>query len=239
MPNSFFKFKQFTIYHDKCAMKVGTDGVLLGAWATVSDSRRSILDVGTGSGLIALMLAQRNSAAQILGIDIDANAVLQASENFENSPFSNRLRAEQTSFEEWIKSETEKVDLIVSNPPFFSDSLQSPNKKRTLARHDTSLLIKSLFEFSKMKLSENGLLSLILPYSQKQVCEQFARDNKWFLSRCTTVFPKPDSQPKRLLLEFSKNLVPQPQINEIVIEEARHKYTSDYIELTKDFYLKM
>jgi len=134
MPNPWFQFKQFTVWHDKCAMKVGTDGVLLGAWADMEQAR-SILDVGTGSGLIALMAAQRNLTAAITAIDIDESAIIQARENFDRSPWVNRLTAEPISLEDFAGSTDAMFDVIVSNPPYFHQSLHSPDKKRTLARH--------------------------------------------------------------------------------------------------------
>ena len=238
MPNPYFKFKKFTVYHDKCAMKVGTDGVLLGAWVDVSHAKQ-IVDVGTGSGLIALMLAQRNPCAEILGIDIDAKAVLQASENFESSPFKGRLSVQHLSFDKWVKAANEKVDAIISNPPFFQNSLQSPDASRTLARHSDSLSLESLFRESKKRLTDNGSLSLILPYDQKNNALQVADENKWSLSRITTVFPTPNADPKRVLMDFSLQFKSYSQENQLIIEESRHVYTADFVLLAKDFYLKM
>lgn len=236
MSNPYFKFKYFTVYHDKCAMKVGTDGVLLGAWASISNCR-NVVDVGTGSGLIALMLAQRNPEIRVLGIDIDANAALQASENFISSPFSKRLEARNSSFDEWVDSSREKVDAIISNPPFFATSLQSPDVGRTLARHNDTLPLQKLFAGTKRKLTDNGLLSLILPYNQKIKAVKIAESLRFSLSRITTVYPTPNSQPKRVLLEFVLQSVNVFHEDEIVIEKARHEYSSDFVSLLKDFYL--
>lgn len=238
MPNPYFKFKKFTVYHDKCAMKVGTDGVLLGVWATV-DGAKNVVDIGTGSGLIALMMAQRNPEAKILGIDVDESAVAQAADNFATSPFSERLLIRHSSFEEWTMETDEKVDSIISNPPFFSDSLQSPNTARTLARHNNTLPLESLFFNSKRKLTDNGLLSLILPYDQKNTALKIADNCGFSLSRITTVFPTPNSIAKRVLLEFAVTDVPHPSENQLIIEESRHVYSENFISLVKDFYLKM
>lgn len=219
-------------------MKVGTDGVLLGAWTSVSQASK-IVDVGTGSGLVSLMLAQRNPKVCVLGIDIDLGAFLQAQENFVSSPFSERLSVCHISFEEWIDSDTEKVDVIVSNPPFFVNSLPSPDAARTLARHNIGFTYEDLLSRAKQKLTENGLLSMVLPIDLKQNVLQIAVQYGWSLSRLTTVFPTPDSEAKRILVEFSVSSVVYPIENQIVIEKSRHIYTSDFIALTKDFYLKM
>lgn len=219
-------------------MKVGTDGVLLGAWTTVPDAKL-IVDVGTGSGLIALMLAQRNPNAKILGIDINANACVQAKENFDASPFSDRLSVKHISFEEWVNESDDKIDLIVTNPPFFKKSLQSPNKARTLARHNDTLPLESLLIGSKRKLSDNGLLSIILPYDQKDTALKIAENNGLSISRTTRVLPTPNSVPKRVLLEFSMRNAIQLIENQLIIEESRHVYSSDFVSLVKDFYLKM
>ena len=238
MPNDFFRFKQFTIFHDRCAMKVGTDGVLLGAWAEV-DGCNTVLDVGTGSGLIALMMAQRNSFAEIRAIEIDENAALQAKENAEKSPFAQRVEVLLTSFQDFATSETRKFDLIVSNPPFFVQSLQSPDRKRTFARHADSLSASELFSSAKKLLTQHGKLAVIYPFSEAENVKQIARNESLYLSRETVVFPTPEGNPKRVLLEFCAAEPQSVLQNELVIEQQRHVYSDDFIRMVKDFYLHL
>jgi tRNA1Val (adenine37-N6)-methyltransferase len=239
MAQPFFKFKQFTVFHDKCAMKVGTDGVLLGAWTEINQAKR-ILDVGTGTGLIALMLAQRSDNCEIVGIDIDENAAQQATDNFIASPFSDRLTALCHKLQDF---ETDKkFDLIVSNPPYFVNSLKCPDDKRSNARHTDSLPLDTLLTESKRLLSDSGRLALILPYEQDKTLRSIAETVGLFLKRFATVLPTPSSSPKRLLAEFSASPIEsENDIEEerIVIELSRHVYSQGYIDLTKDFYLNM
>ena len=160
MANPFFQFKQFTIYHNKCAMKVGTDGVLLGAWADVSGVTRA-LDVGTGTGLIALMLAQRSESLQLAAIDIDEGAVLQATENVAASPWGERIGVEQADFVSFVPAKP--YELIVSNPPYFQDSLKSPNDSRTAARHTDSLGFDQLVAKASELLAADGRFCVVIP----------------------------------------------------------------------------
>lgn len=234
MANPFFEFKQFCVRHDRCAMKVGTDGVLLGAWADVSDCR-SVLDVGTGSGLIALMVAQR-STAQVVGIELDKEAASQAAENVASSPWSQRISIKSADF---LQSTSEsRFDLIVSNPPFFEQSLLSPNAQRTNARHTQTLNYETLLSKSVELLSANGRICLIVPADKEALLEALAQKVGLFITKKCYVLPTPDALPKRLLIEFSnesRSLI----CNQLVVEVSRHQYSPDYINLTKDFYLKM
>ena len=219
MSNSYFQFKQFTVRQDKCAMKVGTDGVLLGAWVDVDRCNR-ILDVGTGTGLIALMLAQR-SEALIEAIDIDAAACEQAQENAAASPFAG------------------PYDLIVSNPPYFARSLKCPDQQRSTARHNDTLPLDELLQDCRKRLTPTGRVALILPYDRKEelesVCEQF----RFYFVRKTAVVSVAGLPPKRLLAELQTAPCLPPDENQLVIEHADHSFTADYIRLTKAFYLKM
>ncbi len=167
MSNPFFQFKQFTIRHDKCAMKVGTDGVPLGAWAGIESCNR-ILDIGTGTGLTAMMLAQRSKAV-IDAIDIDAEACLQAQENAESSPFAERIKIQHSALSDFAQTDTGLYDLIVSNPPYFVDSLKCPDQKRNTARHTDTLTLEDLLQDSRKLLAPQGRIALILPYDQKYV----------------------------------------------------------------------
>ena len=234
MSQNYFSFKQFTVYHDLCAMKVGTDGVLLGAWANCENCG-NILDIGTGSGLIALMLAQR-SHAEIDAIDIDESAYKQAFGNFENSGFEKRLKAYHADFFQFKPAYS--YDLIVSNPPYFVDSLQSPDEQRTGARHTNNLFFSRMIEKSYQILSSKGKLSLILPYESLSTISNIAEKNQFYLSRKTIVRSMENHPPKRVLLEFSKETNSSEE-QDIFIEKSRHVYSDAYIRLTRDFYLKM
>ena len=235
MRNPFFSFKQFTVRHDRCAMKVGTDGVLLGAWTDVRHSR-SILDVGTGTGLIALMLAQRCPQAHIVGIDIDQAAVGQALENMSASPWTERLSAQCQD----VRSLCQEgyYDTIVSNPPYFVDSLKCPDEQRSTARHTDTLDIRSLLESVSLLLTEQGYFSLILPAEQTEMLVQVASEFGLFPTRHTAVITRPGLPPKRTLMEFGRSPITY-QPDELVIELERHVYSEDYIALTREFYLKM
>ena len=238
MSNPFFQFKQFTVRHDKCAMKVGTDGVLLGAWAGTESCNR-ILDIGTGTGLIAPMLAQR-SKADIDAIDIDAYACRQAQENAESSPFAGRINVIHSALADFAHAGTHKYDLIVSNPPYFVDSLKCPDLQRNTARHTDTLTWEALLQDSRKLLAPGGRIALILPYDRKEHLADCIRRENLSLSKEIAVFPVPGAQPKRLLAELGAGPSASPAYSgQLAIELARHRYTDEYIGLTKDFYLKM
>ena len=236
MPNPYFKFKQFTVWHDKCAMKTGTDGTLLGAWANV-DACRSILDIGTGTGLIALMLAQRNNNAQIDGIDIDSNACLQASENVSTSPFAKQIQIYCASFQDFAKESDRQYDLIISNPPYFSQSLRCPDPQRHLARHNDKLSYTDLIQFSRPLLSSGGRIALILPFQQKKHIMELAETHQLYCIRHTTVYPAAHIPPKRLLIEFSCLFPSVCEATNLILKDNLHKNTQAYQNLTRAFYL--
>ncbi len=235
MPNKFFQFKQFTVHQNWCAMKVGTDGVLLGAWADCRKSTRSILDIGTGSGLIALMLAQR-SEALIDAIDIEEDACRQAIFNVDNSPFQNRINVIPASLQDF-HTET-RYDLIICNPPFFSNALKCPDEQRNNARHNDHLPFDLLLKKSAALLNNDGKLALIIPFDSEPILVREAGSAGLYPVRKTLVRPKPHSPYKRILIEFSREKHQEPA-NELIIELERHIYSSEYIALTQDFYLKM
>ena len=232
-----FKFKQFTIQQDRAAMKVGTDGVLLGAWVPI-ENPESILDIGSGTGLIALMLAQRSDAFQIDAIEIEDHAYEQAVENFENSDWSDRLFCYHASLQEFVEEMEEKYDLIVSNPPFYTDSFESNDLSRLLARFEGALPFESLIEYSAKLLSENGNFALIIPFKEEEKVLQIAKKNQLFPQKITRVKGALNTEIKRslLLFSFQENT---PIIDELVIEISRHQYTDEYKALVKDFYLKL
>ena len=235
MPNPYFAFKQFTVRHDRCAMKVGTDGVLLGAWTDLSHSRR-ILDIGTGTGLIALMLAQRCMDARITAIDLDSAAVEQAQENIQASPWKDRIEALQQDICTYHPNGT--FDTIVSNPPYFIDSLKCPDGQRSTARHTDTLDADRLIGKVSELLTSDGRFSIILPAEQTEDLIRVAGEKGLHPSRQTWVITRPGLSPKRILMEFRKTPATL-QPDELVIELERHVYSEEYIALTQEFYLKM
>ena len=235
MPKPYFTFKQFTIYHDRCAMKVGTDGVLLGAWTNLENANR-ILDVGTGTGLIALMLAQRTKDATITAIDIDADAVSQAQENVLASPWKDRVEVALQDICTYAPDSL--FDSIVSNPPYFVNSLKCPDGQRTKARHTDSLDANRLIGKVTELLAPEGRFSLILPADQTDELLRIAEEKGLYPSRITRVITRPGLPPKRVLVEFRKTTQICEE-TELVVELDRHVYSKDYIALTKNFYLKM
>lgn len=253
MASACFKFKQFTVWHDRCAMKVGTDGVLLGAWCPVGEFRSSgveefrssgfptkVLDAGTGSGLIALMLAQRIEGAQITAIDIDAGAVEQAKYNFGVSPWSDRLECHQQALQEL---EGEGIyDLIVSNPPYFQDSLKNPDSQRAMARHTDTLSYEELLKHSARLLTQEGILALVLPIEAEQQIIALAQIYGLCPTHITHVYPKPGKAAKRLLIALQAYPLPLPEgkgekRGELTLESKTAPRSEAYIELTKEFYL--
>ncbi len=219
-------------------MKIGTDGILLGAWTPVSDNTISILDIGAGTGILSLMLAQRSNAQNIEAIEIDADAYEQCSENFENSPWADRLFCYHASLIEFVEEVEDKFDLIICNPPFYSEDYKTKDNSRDLARFQDAMPFEHLIFAVANLLSENGRLSVIIPH--KEEIKFVELSSKVGLSLCRKLHVKgnPDSDVKRSLLEFSFKKT-KLQTSVLVIETSRHKYTEDYINLTKDFYLKM
>lgn len=235
MPNPYFKFKQFTIWQDRCAMKVGTDGVLLGSWAEPGNAK-SILDVGTGTGLIALMLAQRTEAS-INAIEINENAFRQASENVNNSPWKKQIQILHNDFQAYSKSTKSSYDLVVSNPPYFKNSLRSIDEDKNTARHSHLLTIEELFFGVKKLLSVNGRFCMVYPFDEFEGVIEIGRYHQLHISKITVVHPNLSLPPKRVLLEFSKTESNVTHDSITIEKQKRHDYTEEYIELTKDFYL--
>ncbi len=239
MANPYFQFKQFTVWHDKCAMKVGTDGVLLGAWCCVENAAR-ILDIGCGTGLISLMLAQR-CQAEIDAVDIDESACIQARENADRSPFGNRLHVFHRPFANFVNEATgiRLYDCIVSNPPYFIDSFKCPDKQRNQARHTDTLSLEELIGGSKRLLAPQGKLCLILPFDQREILLSIIYKKSLFLHKETTVLPTPASRPKRLLVEISDTPAAEVRVSTLTIEKERHTYTDDFTALVKDYFLHL
>ncbi|WP_372474006.1 tRNA1(Val) (adenine(37)-N6)-methyltransferase [Capnocytophaga sp. ARDL2] len=235
-----FNFKQFSISQEKSAMKVGTDGVLLGAWTPIDHDPYNILDIGAGTGLIALMLAQRSEAAQIDAIEVEEAAYEECVKNFEQSPWNDRLFCYHADLEEFTDEffEEETYDLIVSNPPFFSENYFSDDATRNLARFEESLPHYTLLTCAEALLSESGVLALIIPYKEEEKWITYAQEIDLFPFKITRVKGTEQSEIKRSLLAFSRENI-DPIIEELIIEESRHQYTELYKNLTKEFYVKM
>lgn len=238
-----FKFKKFTIHQDKCAMKVGTDAVLLGAWTSLENQPFSILDIGAGTGIISLMLAQRSHSVPIAigtidAIEIDEEAYEQCVENFENSSWGDLLFCYHASLLEFTEEIEDKYDLIISNPPFYSDSYKTENIQRDLARFSDALPFEHLVDGISKLLSEKGIFSVIIPFREEKKIKTLASGVQLFPNKILHVKGNPSSEIKRSLISFSFNKT-EVKTEELIIETSRHQYTNDYISLTKDFYLKM
>lgn len=219
-------------------MKIGTDGVLLGAWTPISNNPYSILDIGTGTGVIALMLAQRSHAEQIDALEIDENAYEQSVDNFENSPWSDRIFCYHAGLDEFVEEPEDEYDLIVSNPPFYTEDYKTDNEQRDLARFADAMPFDDLIEAADLLLSENGVFSVIIPFKEERSFLALAKEYELYPFQITRVKGTPTSETKRTLLAFSRKEILDFVIDELIIETARHAYTPEYIELTKDFYLK-
>lgn len=234
-----FKFKKFSVQQDKTAMKIGTDGVLLGAWTPINHNPETVLDIGTGTGVIALMIAQRSDAIQIDALEIDEDAYEQATDNFENSPWNDRLYCFHAGLDEFVEEPEDEYDLIISNPPFYSEDFKSDNEKRDLARFQDAMPFEDLVEAADLLLSEYGIFSVIIPYKEEENFVALAAEYELFPFKITRVKGTPTSEIKRSLLAFSRIEKDLISIDELVIEFERHQHTPEYIALTKDFYLKL
>lgn len=232
-----FSFKQFVIRQDSCAMKVGTDGVLLGAWACVEHCHR-ILDVGTGTGLVALMAAQR-SAADIVAIDYDSNAARQAAMNVAASPWKHRMKVVEGDVRTLELCPGDRAfDALLCNPPYFEASLKCPDAARTMARHTETLTFDELAHCAVRLLTCSGELSVIVPYDRAGDMTVSAACYGLFVTRQTVVYPVQGGRPKRMLMAFTRQGA-HCSPDALFIQDASRQYTSEYIRLVKDFYLRM
>ncbi|MFL0353489.1 tRNA1(Val) (adenine(37)-N6)-methyltransferase [Xanthomarina sp. GH4-25] len=236
--NKPFKFKQFSINQDKCAMKIGTDGVLLGAWTSIEKKPFSILDIGSGTGVLALMLAQRSDAEIIDALEIDDEAYEQCVDNFENAPWSDRLFCYHASLQEFTDEIEDKYDLIISNPPYYSEDYKTDDNQRNLARFTDAMPFEHLIDSVSKLLMEDGVFTAVIPFKEEKRFLSLASKANLFPIRILHIKGSPSSDTKRSLIEFSFYKT-KTTIKQLIIETSRHQYTSDYINLTKDFYLKM
>jgi len=233
-----FTFKQFQVNQDRCAMKIGTDGVLLGAWTPLINNPYNVLDIGAGTGILSLMLAQRSNAEQIDAIEIDEDAYEQCVENFEASPWGDKLFCFHAGLDEFVDEPEDEYDLIISNPPFYTDDFKSDNASRDLARFEDALPFEELIEAAALLLSDNGIFTVIIPFKEEERFVSMCKELDLFPLKITHVKGTPSSEIKRSLLAFCR-IEQTPLIDELIIEISRHNYTPEYIELTKEFYLKM
>jgi tRNA1Val (adenine37-N6)-methyltransferase len=235
MANNYFSFKQFTIHQDKSAFKVGTDGVLLGAGADVSGAKR-ILDIGSGTGLIAIILAQR-SDAEIVAIEPDHESFIQTCDNVNRCKWSNRIKVEHTDLQSYNPGQG-KFDLIVTNPPYFTDSLKNTDSRKSAARHSDSLSSDEILIGVSRLLGDVGHLQLILPYVEGNIFIAEAHKYGLYCNNILKIKPLPTSEIRRLILTFSRERLKVTEKFLTIERGIRHEFTEEYINLTKEFYLK-
>ena len=229
-----FNFKKFSIHQNNAAMKIGTDGILIGAWVNISKKFKG-LDIGSGTGIITIMLCQRNLNLELDSIELSQSAVMDAKINIENSNWSNRIKLFHQDLKDFHPDSN--YDLIVSNPPYFKKSLQPSNSERSKARHQNDLKLEDILKFSNQNLTKDGSLNIILPFEQKKEAIEFAKKHGLNAIRECAVYPKPNKAPHRILIEFSRSENKQLIKESLVIEEAgRHNYSEDYKKLTREFY---
>ena len=234
MSESVFRFRQFTVHQDKCAMKVGTDAVLLGSWVNAADAK-NILDIGTGTGIIAMMLAQKSNAT-IDAIDIDLNACIQAEENVTGSAWAKRIHIHNISFQEFSSSSKDKYDLIVSNPPYFSDASKPLSIERIQSRHTDLLPFTELIRGVKKIISDEGKFCVVLPCREGTSFMDESLKQGLFCGNILHVKTRIEKQEKRLLMEFSTCLKNMEE-KEMVIRCIDNEFSREYVEMTKEYYL--
>lgn len=240
MPNTYFQFKQFTVHQEHCAMKVCTDACLFGAWvASVIQAKgiapRSILDIGTGTGLLSLMLAQKITNASISAVEIDVQAAQQAKENFDASPWHQRLHLHQGNIQTFNATEQ---DFIISNPPFFENDLKSTNLQRNTALHSASLTLEELLVEVQKRLSSKGSFAVLLPYHRSAYFETLAQQKGFYLQHKVAVKQTPKHAYFRSMLYYNK-MSSTPQVTDIIIKNAEGAYTEVFRQLLKDYYLHL
>ena len=241
---SVFRFKKFCVVNDRSAMKVNTDGVLLGAVMTVTAEDRNLLDIGTGTGTIALMAAQRlseisdcPSEMNVEAIDIDEPSATEAAANFQNSPWVSVLKVHHCSLDEFAPQSERMYDLIFSNPPYFDNALQAPEERRNAARHtSTGLSYREIFEFAAERLTQQGRVALVLPSDTEHDLLRHARMNGLHLFKITRIRTVPRKAPARIIAEFSRIRTDNPE-DMILTIQNEGQYTDEYLSFTKDFYL--
>ena len=236
MKNAFFRFKQFQIDHSKSAMKIGTDGVLLGAWTSVNCKPKTILDIGSGTGLIALMLAQRTASSIIKAIEIEQDAAAEAAANFKDSPWSDRLKLIHVDILNYTQKSIETFDLIVSNPPFFTAPFKVSEDSRSTARDNNHIPYEDLFSCVDQLLNATGSFSMVCPFEYQNKLVALGLEHHLHLAQELHVRGTLTSPFKRILMRFEKTKS-SLLTAELILEESRHQRTSEHQQLVKDFYL--
>ncbi|MBA10330.1 MAG: tRNA (adenine-N(6)-)-methyltransferase [Flavobacteriaceae bacterium] len=233
-----FQFKQFKVHQDRCAMKIGTDSVILGAHTSLKRKPKSVLDIGAGTGILSLMLAQRCDSDIIDAVEIDDNAFEQCTNNFEDSPWNDRLFCYHTSLEDFTAEVSDSYDLIITNPPYYSEDYKSANPQRDLARFQDALPFANLLECVSKLLHKTGTFSIIIPFEEEDELKRLALNYGLFANDILRIKGHASALLKRSIIEFSF-VKSNCNLNTLVIEKKRHQYTADYIKLTKKFYLKL
>ncbi len=231
---STFHFKQFSVQNKKSAMKVNTDSVLLGAWAEIPEGAKIGLDIGSGTGILALMITQRNPKIEMTGIEIEKNAFEESKINFKNSPYRKRLEAVNLPLQEFTPNQP--IDLIISNPPYFINDLKNRDNNKSQARHTTSLTFMELIEFAKSNLSDKGLFSVILPKKESEIFLSLCRDKELHLTTIAFIKPNPSKIVNRVMMSYGHEKVVVKQ-QEFCVYESQGVYSQEHKKLTKDFYL--
>ncbi|RYD55448.1 MAG: methyltransferase domain-containing protein [Sphingobacteriales bacterium] len=236
MSNSWFRFKQFTIHQDRCAMKVSTDACIQGAWTPMADTVKHVLDIGTGTGLLSLMLAQRAAGINIDAIELDADAASQARENVSASTWANRIDVMQGDI--LNMSIDKQYDLIICNPPFFNNSLLGDDINRNNVRHTLSLTHDQLFEVIKKCLAPDGYASILLPTTEHEGWERLVNEAGWVIHHRLHIIPKEGSSPNRVVSLCSRVANDLPVEEKLVIRD-KEGYTEDFKRLNRPFYLML
>lgn len=240
---SIFKFKKFSVSQQKSAMKIGTDAVLIGAWCPIDNNPFSVLDIGAGTGILSLMLAQRTKAQQIDAIEIEEDAYEECVENFENSSWGDRLFCYHAGLDEFVEEPEDEYDLIISNPPFYSENYKTNDSQRDLARFQEAMPFEDLIDAADLLLSEKGVFAVIIPFKEEQRFVDLCANVELFPVKITRVKGSHTTPIVRSLLAFKRFELSSRDLaivaDELVVETNRHEYTADYVNLTKDFYLKM
>lgn len=231
---STFHFKQFAVQNEKSAMKVNTDSVLLGSWAEIPLDAKRGLDIGSGTGILALMIAQRSKEIKITGIEIEKNAFEESKINFENSPYSNRLKAVNLPLQKFVSDL--KFDCIITNPPYFENDLKNEDENKKTARHTDSLSFQELIKFTENNLSQSGRLNLILPFTESEIFRKLAQASSLFLTKIAFIKPNKNKNTNRVLMCFSLTEETIKE-EEFCVYKAPGVYSKEHHELTKDFYL--
>lgn len=237
MSNHYFQFKQFTIHQDKCAMKVSTDACIQGAWTPIAGSVVDVLDIGAGTGLLSLMLAQRNSNIQIDAIELDTDAAAQASENINASPWADRINV--IAADVTTHPFTKQYDMVICNPPFFNNSLLGDDEQRNSVRHTISLTYNALFSVLQKVLKSTGYAAILLPTAEHEVWQQLLTKNGWSITKLLEVHPKETGGYNRVVSLCCKEQTIATEVAKLQIYKTGGGYTDNFMQLLQPFYLKL